>query len=372
MEQNYKQCNYCIMDNINDEFIAFDEKGQCSYCRKALATVEKTIAQKDKLDSIIVKMKSECSSDKYDCLMGISGGIDSSYALYQAYRLGLRVLVIHIDDGFDTEISQRNLLKLIERTKYDYQVISPDKDQYAELIKAFMKSGVPNIAAPQDNCLFSELYHIAKLNKIKYFVTGTNMATESIGKVDGHTVYDMVFVKDICKKFGKIKIDKLKMFNDRKIMKYRHSANMKTIQVLDYLEYNVERAFRELKEFCGFEYYGRKHLENTLTAFIQLRWYPEMHMTDKRKWHYSSMIASGQMTRDEAIEKMKEPIATQEEKDAITKVTAEKLNTTVKEIESMLKSTPHSYSEYRCSYYYRNYTFVIGVLSKIKHRIFML
>ena len=371
MEKEYRQCTACVMDNLGDERIQFDDAGVCNYCKKAVKNLQKQKEQQlGKVEQLIAQIKADCKKDKYDCIMGISGGIDSSYVLYLGYKFGLRILAVHVDDGFDTDISKSNLERLVAACGCDYHVIKPDHRQFVDLTKTYMKSGIQNIAAVQDNCLFTEIYRLARKYKIKYFITGLNSATESVDGGDDFSVYDTTLMKDIRKRFGCGPINKLHYSSNWDMLKNWHSTKLKTTPILNYVDYNVQTAFNELQTFCGFAYYGRKHLENTLTAFIQLRWYPEKHQIDKRKWHLSSMIVSGQKSRDEALDDLQEPIGMPEELMQITEITAHKMGMTVEELECLLKEPKHSYKEYKNSKVLQRYRSVIKLLSRIKHAIF--
>ncbi len=363
------KCAYCIMDNENDQTIRFDSEGRCQYCKNAEKHHEKVVEaySRDMLQNLIDTIKSDCKNDKYDCIMGISGGIDSSYLLYLGYKCGLRVLTIHIDDGFDTEISQSNIKKLVKACGFDYVVVKPDKTQFNELMKAIMKSGIENLATVQDNCLFSELYRLATENKIKYFLSGANVATESIGKSAPSSVYDMPMIKDINRRFGTTGIDKLRLSGERRITKLRGSSRMQTVYPLNLIDYDYKSAFDELREFCGFQYYGSKHLENYLTAFVQLRWYPERHNIDKRRWHYSSMIVSGQMTRNEAMQNMQQPLCSEENKKLITRIISERLSISPEEIEQCINDRTHNESDYKHSRYLLVRGKILRILSKVYH-----
>lgn len=370
MEKEYRQCTACVMDNMGQCAIEFDENGVCNYCRNAAANIHKNKAQElGKVEQLIAQIKADCKKDSYDCIMGISGGIDSSYVLYLGHKYGLRILAVHVDDGFDTEISKANLKRLVNACDCDYHVIEPDHKQFTDLTRTYMKSGIQNIAAVQDNCLFTEIYRLAHKYKIKYFITGLNSATECISAGDGFSVYDTVLMRDIRRRFGCGPVDKLHYSSNWDMLKNWRSTKLKTVPILNYLEYHVQTAFEELQAFCGFAYYGRKHLENTLTAFIQLRWYPEKHQIDKRKWHLSSMVVSGQKNREEALEELAQPIGTPEELARITRITAEKMDMSVEELEALLKAPAHSYKEYKNSKVLVRYQAVIKALSKIKHAI---
>lgn len=202
-----KRCTRCVMDNSSDNTIIFNSNGVCNYCTTAIHNIGKIYFPNDegqkKLNELLNRVKNDGHGKKYDCIMGLSGGLDSSYLAYLGYKWGLRVLAVHIDDGYDTDISKNNLKKLVEATGFDYEVITPDPEQFNALTLAYMKAGVPNIAIPQDNVLFAFLYKKMKEYKIKYFFTGGNFALECILQ-HGNTykAWDVVNIKDINRKFG--------------------------------------------------------------------------------------------------------------------------------------------------------------------------
>ena len=370
-----RRCTRCIMDDAADPTIRFDADGVCDYCTEALQ--RRQIAYfpgkegEKKLEALLRSIKKAGEGKPYDCVMGISGGLDSSYLAYLGYKWGLRVLAIHIDDGFDTEISQKNLQKLVEKTGFDYVVIKPDAEQFAELTKAYMRSGVPNIAIPQDNVLFSEIYQYMRKYRIKYFLSGGNYALECIlQRGNTYTAYDLVNMRDIFQKFGKGSMDKLPTISTLQKFYDRLALGIQTPTPLNYVDYNRDRAFAELKEFCGFEYYGRKHLENILTAFIQLVWFPQKFGVDKRKSHLSSMIVSGQMTREEALKEMEEPLYDQAQMDEYIRIIKEKLSISDQEFEEMMQVQPHQHTEYKVesqSLYYQAVMFAFHIFDKIRH-----
>lgn len=348
----YRRCNRCIMDNTSDSTISFDEHGYCNYCNQALVEMRKVYMPNDegqkRLESMINLLKEEGRKKKYDCIMGISGGLDSSYLAYLGYKWGLRILAVHIDDGYDTDISKSNIKRLCQAAHIELKTIIPDAQQYNALTKAYMKAGVPNLAIPQDNILFAFLYDLVKKSGIKYFLSGGNFALEGIlQKGNSYNAMDVVNIKDINNKFGTDRIDKLNF-----ISSYKKYYNLKvgkaiTLRPLNYINYNRDRAFRELKAFCGFEYYGRKHLENILTAFIQLYWLPEKFGVDKRTSHLSSMIVSGQMTREQALKELEEPIYDKEMMDSYISIIKQKMNISDSEFEQIMNAPVHQHDEYK-------------------------
>lgn len=351
MSLEYRICNRCIMNNSTDSAITFDEAGNCCYCSSALTMLEQKYHPNDegqkKLQDLLSRVKDAGKGKKYDCIMGISGGLDSSYLAYLGSKWGLRVLAIHIDDGYDTDISKKNIARLIAKTGFDYEVITPDAEQYNALTLALMEAGVPNIAAPQDNILFAFLYAKMKEYKIPYFFSGANLALESIMQ-QGNTWKnsDVTNIRDIHRRFGKKPIDKLKFQSTLEKQLDKYLFGIHTVTPLDYVDYNRERAFLELAEFCGFEYYGGKHLENALTAFIQLRWFPEKFHVDKRTWHYSSMIISGQITREDALKVLEEPLYDPEMMHKYEQQIAQNMSVTTEYLDHLIRQPGHQHFEY--------------------------
>lgn len=348
-----QRCTRCVMDNSSDSTITFDEHGVCNYCTEAIDIIGPTKYfpnQKGdiKLKDMIMKLKEEGKGKKYDCIMGLSGGLDSSYLAYLGYKWGLRILAVHIDDGYDTEISKENIKKLVSAAHIDMRTINPDAKQYNALTLAYMKAGVPNLAVPQDNILFAFLYDTVKDSGVKYFLAGTNYALECIlQKGNTYQPMDLVNLRDINNKFGGAKLDKLRFVSSYRKYWYLKTGKCITLLPLNYIDYNRDRAFKELHDFCGFEYYGRKHLENELTAFIQLYWLPKKFGVDKRTSHLSSMIASGQMTRDEALKELSKPLYDESQMKTYISHIKDNMGISDSEFEKILNAPTHQHIEYK-------------------------
>ncbi len=357
MTAKYQICKRCIMDNGTDQTITFDDQGLCNYCTDALRVKEYTYFPneegKKKLDSLISRLKSENKAKKYDCIMGISGGLDSSYLAYLGFKWGLRILAVHVDDGFDTEISKRNIEKLIKATNIDYVVEKPDAKQFNDLTKAFFLAGVPNLAVPQDNVLFACVYRLVRKYKLRTFLSGGNFALECIlQKGNTHSAGDITNIKDIHKLYGSGPIDKLPLLSDYGRLINRFIFNIETPRPLNFIEYNKKKAFDELFDFCGFEYYGAKHLENILTKFIQVYWFYHRFGVDKRRSHLSSMIISEQMTREEALAELELPIYDENEMKKDIEVICNALNISDEEFEKVMKSPPRQHTDYKTDKYH--------------------
>jgi len=355
-DRTMRRCTRCIMDDLSDPFIYFDENGYCNYCNTAVQQIGSVYFPnaegRKKLTALIDEVKAFGIDQKYDCIMGIYGGLDSSYLAYLGFQWGLKVLAVHIDDGYDTEISKLNIEKLIAATGFDYEVIKPDPAQYNDLTLAYMKAGVPNIAAPQDNILFAFLYKKMQEHNIKYFLSGGNFALECIlQKGNTHTPFDMDHLMDIHNKFGREPVDKLEFLSTKQRCENNSLLGLKSLCPLDYIDYNRDQAFQELKDFCGFEYYGRKHLENILTAFAQLYWFPKKFGVDKRTSHLSSMIVSGQMTREEALKQLSEPLYQKDQMDAYIAIIKQNMKISDEEFEKIMSAPAHRHEDYKVEKY---------------------
>ena len=347
-----KVCKRCIMSSSGDPNISFDENGFCNYCNEAIEKMKKSYFPneegKKRLSEMIARIKEKSKDSKYDCIMGVSGGLDSSYLLYLGTKWGLRILAIHIDDGFDTNISSSNIKKLIKACGCDYIEIKPDAEQYANINKAYLKAGVPNIAVPQDNILFAELHFQMRKYKIRFFLSGSNFSLESILQSGNtHTAYDLVQIKDIFRKYGTGKIDKLRFMSTSDMQKDQRILHYETLAPLNLVDYRRDSAFKELNEFCGFEYYGRKHLENIFTAFVQLYWLPKKFNVDKRKSHLSSMIISNQLTREEALNELQEPMFEKEMMEEYIKIIKEKLMISDDVFDNIMSSPARSHDDFK-------------------------
>jgi len=357
LKRNYQICTRCVMDNSSDSTIIFDNDEICNYCTDALKAKASTYFPneegKKKLDSLISRLKSGNKAKKYDCIMGISGGLDSSYLAYLGSKWGLRILAVHIDDGFDTEISKRNTGRLVKATNMDFVVEKPDAKQFNDLTKAFFLAGVPNLATPQDNVLLACIYRLVRKYKLRTFLSGGNFALECIlQKGNSHSAGDVTNIKAIHKLYGSGPIDKLPLLSDYRRLIDRILFNIETPRPLNFIEYNRKSALNELFDFCGFEYYGSKHLENTLTKFIQLYWFYHKFGVDKRRSHLSSMIISNQMTREEALAELELPIYDDDDMKKEIKLICHALNISDEEFERVMKSPTRQHTDYKTDKYH--------------------
>jgi hypothetical protein len=285
------------MDTTAKEII-FDDQGVCSFCHQAQKSLE------ENKTAVLPSMKGK---GKYDVLIGLSGGVDSSYALTKIVELGLKPLCFSIDNGWNDTKADENIMKLVEGLKVPFYRYKIDYAKFLELQGAFMKAGVINIEIPSDHIIVATAYEMASKYGIKWIVSGGNTATESIMPPSwGYNARDLVHIKDIYKKMIGKKLKGLPTMSLLKFNYYRWVKGIKTVNILDYFEYNRKDAIFELADRFGYVDYGDKHEESVFTKWFQNYYLFEKWNIDKRKAHYSSMINSGQMTRKEALDKLQE------------------------------------------------------------------
>lgn len=353
MSNGYRMCTYCVMDNASDDIISFDKEGRCNYCTNALKNMYKlyfpNAEGEKKIANLIRLLKKDGKGKQYDCLMGLSGGLDSSYLAYLgAARWGLRILAIHIDDGFDTELAKSNINKLCKKCNIELIVIKPDPKQFSDLTRSYILAEVPNIAIPQDNVLFACLYECVKKYSVNYFLSGGNFALESVLQ-SGNTygAFDLTNLKDIHEKFGKQPIDKLPLLSNRDKKIDLYFNNIQTFHPLDFIDYNKQKAIRELADFCDFAYYEAKHLENTLTKIIQLYWFYNKFHVDKRRSHFSSLIVSGQMSREEALLELSKPLYDNQKIEEEIRSVLDKLDISYEEFQTIVNRKGKQHTDYK-------------------------
>ncbi|NLK37503.1 MAG: N-acetyl sugar amidotransferase [Epulopiscium sp.] len=353
--QEYKICANCVM-NTTDSKIQFDEKGYCDHCnnfyKKILPNWHPDETGARELDKIVSDIKRHGKGKKYDCLIGLSGGVDSSYLVYLAKKkLGLRPLVFCVDTGWNLDIANKNVERLIQELNLDVYTEVVDWEEMKDLQLAFIKSQVPHQDIPQDHAIFAALYNFAAKNGFKYVLTGANFSTECIREpIEWAYVNDLTQIKDIHKKFGTRPLEKFPMCGMfRYRLYYRYVKGMTIVQPLNLIPYVKEDAVKELNERFGWEKYPNKHFENVFTRFYEGYWLPRKFGYDKRRAHLSSLIVTGQLTREEALEILKEPPYPVEEAMQDMDFIARKLGITKAEFEKLMNAENKTFKDYNSS-----------------------
>lgn len=318
MKQDYQVCTRCVMDTTDPE-IEFDTQGVCNHCHNFDTVTSKLWFPNEKgkkrLEQIVEQIKREGQGKEYDCIIGLSGGIDSSYLALKIKELGLRPLVMHVDAGWNAELAVHNIECLVKYCGYDLHTHVMRWEDMKNLQLAYLRSGVANQDVPQDHAFFASLYHFAVQNNIPYVLSGSNIATESIfPKSWHHSAMDATNLKGILKKFSTETLQEFRTINFfQYYFYYPFIRKIKVTRPLNYMYYNKQKAIEELQKKIDWKPYGRKHGESLFTRFFQNYYLVERFGYDKRKPHLSSLIMSEQITREQALEELKQPLYDPEE-----------------------------------------------------------
>lgn len=303
---SYQVCIRCVMDTSVPD-IEFDVAGICNYCRAASERLAREHfvgeAHAGKLENLIADIKREGAGKRYDCIIGVSGGVDSSYTAYLVKRkYGLRPLAVHFDNGWNSELAVQNIERLLKELDIDLYTNVVDWDEFKDIQLAFLKASVANCEIPTDHAIVALMYGMAAKQGVRYIISGGNLATESImPDIWMHDAKDLRFLKAIHRRFG---ARPLKTFPAQGYLGLAWNVLVRRIRyvsILNYIDYNKEQAVRLLEEELGWRKYEAKHFESIYTRFFQGYLLPRKFNMDKRRPHLSSMIVSGQMMREEAL-----------------------------------------------------------------------
>jgi len=344
-----KICSRCILDTTVPD-IVFDDKGECTYCK-----IHDKLDKKYPLDNqtntrllkIVEKIKKQGKGKKYDCIVGVSGGMDSTNVLYQAVKLGLRPLAVHFDNGWNSELAVSNIKNATDKLGVELYTHVADWEEFKDLQVSFLKASTSDSEVPTDWVIFSVLFDTATKEGVKYILQGHSFRTEGTSPL-GWTYMDGRYVKSIHKIFGKKKLTSFPIMTLSKYLYYLFIKRVKQFRINYYLEYDQEKTLKLMEKELGWRRYGKKHFESTYTEFFQSYILPTKFNIDKRKLHYSALVRSGQMDRQEALDKIKNnPYNVKQEK---IDYCVKKLGLTMKEFEEIMAKEKRSFKDYP-SYY---------------------
>lgn len=354
MHNELRVCQKCVMDT-SDSQITFDEHGVCDHCRTFESDIKPNWDTSEKgwneLQSMVQRIKKEGKGKDFDCIMGMSGGIDSSYLLYLAVeKLGLRPLVFHVDAGWNSQTAVNNIEVMIEKLNLDLFTEVIDWEEMKDLQRAFFRSGVPHIDTPQDHAFFATMYKFADKYKVNNILTGANYSTECIRNPKEWMYFqsDSKQIRDIFNQYGE---EKLKNYPLTNILWHKvylpYFKNIKVITPLNYMPYIKNKAIELLKCKFGWQEYPQKHFESRFTKFYESYWLYEKFGFDVRKVQYSSLILTGQMAREEAIEKLKSKPYDPENIHHDFEYVANKLDMEVSELQACFDAPNKTYKDYK-------------------------
>ena len=308
---DYQICTRCVMDT-SDPGIIFDAEGHCSACnayleQRAVRGYRPGESEKE-LEALVERIKRDNRDKPYDVILGISGGVDSAYMAYLAHELGLRVLAVHVDTGWNNEVAVKNIERMCKKLNLELHTIVIDWPTMKELQRAYMLSGLANLDVPQDHVLMTAVMRFAKQYKIGYVLNGNNLATEGASSpyTAQQTYMDFWHIRSVYRRHGR----------GKSLRKYPHLSfwearwkfpSITKIDILNYVPYSKKEAIEVLSREFGWEYYGGKHFESRFTKYFQSVYQPAKFGYDKRRYHLSCLIMNGEMTREEALEELKQP-----------------------------------------------------------------
>ena len=341
-----KVCSRCVMDDTV-EGISFDQNGECTFCKihddlELKFPLNKETPQR--LQALVHQIKRDGKGKKYDCILGVSGGRDSTYTLYNAVKLGLRPLAVHFDNGWNSEIAVQNIKNATKILGVDLHTHVADWEEFKDLQRSFLFASVPDAEVPTDWVIFSVLFDEASRYDVKYIIHGHSFRTEGTTPITW-TYMDGRYIQDVQKKFGKLKLKSFPNMSLSRYVYYSVLKKIKQIRILYYIPYNEKEVFRIIENELGWKNYGDKHHESKYTAFFQAYILTRKFNIDKRKLHYSAKVRNGQLTRDEALEIIKKDPYTggMEALDYCLK----KLDLSYEDFDKIMIDKPKSFRDYR-------------------------
>lgn len=365
MSRKYQVCTRCVMDTTDPD-IQFDGQGVCNHCHQYDANYQKYVftpeQEQENLDRWAKIIRADAKGNKYDSIVGMSGGVDSSYVCYLAHKMGLNPLCVHFDNGWNSKTAVSNIKKIVDKCGFDLETYVINWPEFKDLQRSYIKAGVIDIEMLTDHAIMATMFQLRKKFRLKYVLSGTNFMTEhSMPEKWTWRKQDLKNIKSIQRLFGTRKLkDYPTMGSVKFLLMLKMGWGGVFVELLNNVNYNKEAAMQTLQSEFGWEYYGGKHYESVFTKFYQAYILPTKFNVDKRKVHYSCLIHNGDITREEVLEILKlplyDPLELANEKEFVLK----KLGFTEAEFDKIIGEQPKPHS------YYGSDQKLIDLLKKVK------
>lgn len=371
----YQQCAVTVMDTIADPDITFDEKGICNYYYEYKDAEKRDVfsgSEGDKkLKSLVEKIKHDGNDKPYDCLIGLSGGVDSTYVAYLVKQLGLRPLAVHLDNGWNSELAVKNVENIVTRLGIDLYTLVVNWEEFKDIQLSYLKASVVDIEVVSDHAIFATMYKLAKEKKISYIISGTNVVTEYIMPPSWlYKKMDYTNLKSIHDKYGSKKIRTYPTFGFKKYVYYSAVLKLTPISILNYISYNKEDVKKIITHELNWRDYGGKHYESIFTKFYQAYILPKKFHIDKRKAHLSTLICSGQITKADAVGELKKPLYNDDELTNDMEYVLKKLGLSKEEFEHIMHLPARRHEEFKTdSNLKQNYMSFLNKTERIRRLI---
>jgi N-acetyl sugar amidotransferase len=348
---SYRMCVRCIMDT-SDPDIRFDGQGVCGYCRlmdrKAERYVLPEAEREERLAALVREIREEGKTRPYDCVIGVSGGIDSTYVAFLVKQAGLRPLAVHLDNGWDTEISVNNIHNALEILNIDLKTVVLDWEEFRDLQLAFLRASTPDGEIPTDHAIYAVLRKTAAEQGVRTIIDGVNYSSETIMPPSWSQGYsDWGYIRLLHRKYGTVPLRTYPHYTFWNLFYYKRILRQRTVSILNYVDYNKFKARMLLLERMGWKDYGDKHHESLYTRFFQAYILPVKFGFDKRRAHLSTLINAGQIGRDEALREMEKDPVPADWIDPHRKYVAKKLGLSEAELDRILALPPRRYVDFR-------------------------
>lgn len=344
----YQRCTRCISDTTIPD-IRFDQDGVCNYCKihdELEQEFPRGEAGKRKLDAVVEQIRLSGRGKPYDCVLGVSGGRDSTFTLYLAAKLGLRPLAVHFDNGWNSEIAVSNIKNAISRLKIDLYTHVADWEEFKSLQISFLKASVSDAEIPTDVAIFGTLHQVAARERIRYIINGHSFRTEGVVPI-GWTYMDGRYINSVHRLFGGKRLKTVPNFTMTDLLHYTLIKRIRVVPLLNYVEYRHEQVQTILEKELGWQYYDGHHHESYYTHFFQSFYLPTKFNIDKRLLEYSALIRSGYMTKEDALEKMKEEYKYDQE---LVQYTVKKMCLSQDEFKKIMATPRKSFKDYPTYY----------------------